>query len=285
MYCIKCGAKIEEGQKFCNACGEKADYANEIENNIINKDGVFSEENAVDFATAKSVSEEIGNASSEDKTILEQYQEATNYNVKKERPARKKLLILACLVLVAALVVGATIYSGYAQQKKQKEEYLLEAATFRIIACEYASKIGGLGETIHEYWMQFYKTRGFWGNIGTFIDGEPCYTEVDAIELAIRNNASEEQKNSLEKLKEYYKEFEELAIPEGKTAEEAQQWEEVHEKTKAVLAYYETLYRTIFEPGCAVGDYLDNIYWAKIWFNETVDAASDACDEAEALMN
>lgn len=44
MYCVKCGKEIEEGQKFCSACGQSVVEIKQVESNLQNQYGMGNEQ-------------------------------------------------------------------------------------------------------------------------------------------------------------------------------------------------------------------------------------------------
>lgn len=278
MYCIKCGAKLEGNPKFCIKCGALIDWSkgNDDALPIV---GTKIGDTEVEAENVDSIEVASIEGNTRDTT---DGQTSLSYAGVEIPTKRKKIIAAVCVALAIILTVVASIYFNNEEIRKQKEDYLSSIRwEYNFVANAWAYGLTEIAADVALYWSYYYQNRRFYGGRYAYIDGEIVYNDVDAINLAVKNNASEKTLDSLKTLSDF---LEEHPMPKGKTAEESALWEELENAADDMLSAFRDLYSAVLTPGCEIGDYSDNVCRESDRFVEANRHVEECCSALEEFL-
>lgn len=110
MFCVKCGAKMEEGQQFCVECGTKVNNGNSVDD-VVNS----VKEKSSDIANVlKEKTEVLADKISKDDNIR---------NVTNKVKSKKGLAIIISAILVVILVASVAIFATRSTPQKTVKNF------------------------------------------------------------------------------------------------------------------------------------------------------------------
>ena len=120
MNCVKCGAKLEENDMFCSNCGEPVQKTNEVQNNAIQNENVYTYE--------RNINQQVND--NQYKPNVQNYVSSDNSQTKPKKKSKntKDIMIISISTFVGLIILILIIFtlklmiSGITDKFKQKNK-------------------------------------------------------------------------------------------------------------------------------------------------------------------
>jgi|GEM_PF-5712753 len=258
--CVKCGAPVNEGQKFCPECGQKVEATKEIIANaaIIPKNQTTTGEkpnteskvnqlqekktkakNKTDEIPVKKAETEIKAEDVKEKKPIsienkKDDQLKTTLNKKQNTKASKKKKIIIAAIIVACISVAVVFQANIIHTKKMevaKSDYIDNVVLFNGMAIMAAINLEDIGDTCTAYWHD-----AIWN--------DQYNSDIDEAIVQSRIDKKDEIANAEERDETLQQKYLDIKnIPDG--LEEDKDLIDLQDSAKAVYTSYNDYYYTV----------------------------------------